>query len=331
MSDRFLPSPPDGNGYRAPIEPRASELGLSEKASAQADATIRELLPLFLAYAEYEWRLAPKTLRGYRDAMLRVLSVVGDIRPVELDLGMVLMLKASLVNSHVGENWTRFIVNALRSFLRFSRLVLNLDVLDPKAIHLPPIPRREVVYLTPKEIEIFLNAIPVFKENHRFNLTWLSFRAVVEVLLSTGMRISEALSLLRTSVNFETGEAQIVGKGGKERTVFFTPRALGWVKEYANHRTDSSNQLFSLPNGKLLKYDMVRKCFEKNRRRSGLKKTITAHILRHTCATLLLFNGCPIGHIKEILGHDRLETTCRYYLGVDKTAAKEAHHHYLKF
>jgi site-specific recombinase XerD len=53
--------------------------------------------------------------------------------------------------------------------------------------------------------------------------------------------------------------------------------------------------------------------------------------LRHTAATTLLFNGCPISHVKEILGHERLETTCKYYLGVDKRKAKEAHNVYLKF
>src|SRR5437867_135410 len=67
------------------------------------------------------------------------------------------------------------------------------------------------------------------------------------------------------------------------------------------------------------------------RGRAGLVKTVTAHILRHTCATILLFNGCPIGHIKEILGHERLITTCQYYLGVDKKAAKDAHRKFLQF
>ncbi len=59
-------------------------------------------------------------------------------------------------------------------------------------------------------------------------------------------------------------------------------------------------------------------------------KPVTAHMLRHTVATTLLFNGCPIGHIKEILGHDRLITTCNFYLGADKRAAKKAHGDFLE-
>src|ERR1700681_4679149 len=60
-------------------------------------------------------------------------------------------------------------------------------------------------------------------------------------------------------------------------------------------------------------------------------EVVTAHMLRHTVATTLLFNGCPIGHIKDILGHDRLITTCNFYLGADKRAAKKAHGDFLDY
>lgn len=302
------------------------------KKRTSINETIREFLPYYLAYAEHEWRLAPRTLSSYKDGILRTLKVVGEITPQELDLRAVLVLKADLAAKHIGPCWSRNIINSLRSFLRFSRLVLGLEVLDPKMIQLPRIPRREVVFLTQEEIERFLTAIPVFNAKHKFQLRWLEFRSLVEVLLSTGMRISEALSLKRADINFETGEAQIIGKGNKQRTVFFTPRAFGWIKEYVNRRSDAAEWLFVLPDdGNRLRYDTVRTWFKRVRTRAGLKKSVTAHILRHTCATMLLFNGCPIGHIKEILGHDRLETTCRYYLGVDKAAAKEAHRKYLNF
>ena len=78
-------------------------------------------------------------------------------------------------------------------------------------------------------------------------------------------------------------------------------------------------------------YDNVKKLFWGATRRAGLKKRVTPHILRHTMATTLLFNGCPIGHIKELLGHERLDTTCRYYLGLDMRAAKEAHEKFLTY
>jgi site-specific recombinase XerD len=60
-------------------------------------------------------------------------------------------------------------------------------------------------------------------------------------------------------------------------------------------------------------------------------KPVSPHILRHTMATTLLFNGCPIGHIKELLGHERLDTTCRYYLRLDRRAARAAHAQFLHY
>jgi integrase/recombinase XerC len=333
MSDEFRFSAAEGgDAAQSGESPHAPENHLQPAGPTDSPRqTIRELLPLYFAYAAHEWNLRPATIRNYRDGLFRALKVVGDIRPEDLDLKSVLSVKQDLAEKNVGACWTRGVVNSVRSFLRFCRLVLNLDVLDPKAVSLPRIPRREVVYLAPQEIERFLAAIPVFKKNHQFSLRWLCFRSLVEVLLGTGMRITEALSLKRPAIDLEKGEARIVGKGNKERTVFFTPRALGWVKEFVRHRSDAVDLLFVLPGGQPLYYDTVRTWFSRIRRRSGLAKTVTAHIMRHTCATTLLFNGCPINHIKEILGHERLETTCRYYLGVDKAAAKEAHRRYLTF
>ncbi len=296
-----------------------------------AELTILAVLPQYLAYAEHEWRFSPKTLKSYTEAILRVVKAVGDIRPQQLTLNEVLALKTDLGQKNIGVYWTRGILNALRSFLRFCLIVLNLQVLDPKKITLPRIPKRQVVFLTPEEIEQFISAIPIYDKKRRFNLRWLCFRALVEVLLATGMRISEALRVQRLVVNFETGEAEIVGKGNKQRTIFFTPRAIGWIKEYINRRSDASEWLFVLPSGRSIRYDTVRKWFRRACQRAGLKKKVTPHILRHTCATTLLFNGCPIGHIKEILGHERLITTCEYYLGEDKKAAKDALRKYLQF
>ncbi len=300
----------------------------SERKTSQ---TISELIPYYEAYASHEWRLSPRTLRTYRQGLHRALKVLGSISPEELSLQSVLAVKSDLVARGAGDYWTRNIINSLRSFLRFCRLVLGLEVLDPKSISMPRIPRREVVFLTPAEIQQFLSAIPLYTSKTHMDLRWLGFRALVEVLLGTGMRISEALSVKRTDVKFDTGEARIIGKGNKERIVFFTPRSLAWIKEYISRRSDNSEWLFVIPGGKQTDINTVHTRFRRIRARSGLLKAVTPHILRHTCATTLLFNGCPIGFIKEVLGHDRLETTCKYYLGVDKTAAKAAHRQYLTF
>ena len=200
-------------------------------------------------------------------------------------------------------------------------------VLDPGLITVPKRPRREVAYLTLEEIGRFVATIPLETSGGS-----LSFRALVEVLLGTAMRIGEALSLNRDQIDFASREARIIGKGNKERVVFFTERALYWLERYLQLRNDFEPAVFvveTVPHR--LTRDDIWRPFGKYRRLSGISKPVTPHLLRHTAATQILFNGCPVGHIKEILGHERLETTCRYYLGLDHRAAKAAHQEYLKY
>jgi site-specific recombinase XerD len=140
------------------------------------------------------------------------------------------------------------------------------------------------------------------------------------------------LSLDRHQLDSKTHEVKVTGKGRKERSAFLTDRAFYWIEQYLAARTDTHQAVFVTTDGKrrLPRADIWR-YFERHRQLAGIVKKLTPHILRHTAATQLLFNGCPIGHIKEILGHSRLETTCRYYLGVDTRVAKAAHLKFLRY
>ena len=218
------------------------------------------------------------------------------------------------------------VVYAMRSFLSYCGDFLKIATLHPKQIRPPKIFRREVVFLTKEEIERFIATIDT-KIWYGFR-----FRVLVEVLLGTGMRIGETLSLNRKAINWEKKEAKIVGKGNKERRVFFTDRSLDWLRKYIEWRKDTHEAVFvtKKPVARL-KRDDVWRFFARHRKLAKIDKKLTPHILRHTVATNLVFNGCPIVHVKEILGHERLDTTCKYYLGVDKEQAKKAHRQYLHF
>ena len=115
--------------------------------------------------------------------------------------------------------------------------------------------------------------------------------------------------------------------------MFFTDRGLHWLRAYLEQRAANRNseQCFVDVDGAPLSRVIVGRWFRRQTIRAGINKTVTAHVLRHTVATTLMFNGCPMGHIKEILGHERLETTCRYYLGLDLRRAREAHRQYLTY
>lgn len=306
--------------------------------NSQTGATFSALIPGFARYTQFELSLSPKTAKKYKECLDWVVKDLGDLPVKLLDLGYVTILKEKIKQRGAGDSRLYSIIFALKGFLRYCRAALELPVLDPNKIKSPKRPRREVIYLTNEEVKQFIDSIKFENQNPQHNkhtpnirMDGLRFRTLVEVLLGTGMRISEALSLNRDSIDFEKMEAKIIGKGNKERTVFFSQRAIDWVQYYLQHRTDGEAPLFvtqrlTRPNA----VDMSG-LFKRYTRKAGITKHLTPHILRHTMATNLLFNGCPIGHIKEILGHDRLETSCRYYLGLDKSKAKEAHGKFLNF
>ena len=301
---------------------------------AGSDYTISNLAPLFLDWARYEMRRAPWTLIRYREALRTIVRLIGDVPVTQLHQGHLLRIRQRLEERGCKEARVAGLINALRSFLKFSREVLRIRALDYREVRVPRVPRRDVVYLTPGEVGMFLDAIIAPQEAvKKVPIERLRLRTFVEVLLGTGARLSEALSLNRADVSFERREARIIGKGNKERILYFTERSLEWVERYLARRDDDEEALFVTHTdpARRLERTWFKNTFAAYRRKAGIQKRVTPHILRHTMATTLLFNGCPIGHIKELLGHERLDTTCRYYLGLDRRAAKEAHGKFLVY
>ena len=291
------------------------------------------LAPEFLLWAQVELSFSQESVAKYGECLKQVWLAVGEKRISEFAKTDLLGLKARWAAKTLSASRQMSLLLSLRRFLLFCRDEKGISLsFDPAEIKPPPRPRREVGFLTPEEIENFISSIPLVTYKGGVHHAGLRLRAIVETLLGSAMRISEALSLNCDSIDFERREAKIIGKGNKERTVFFTDRALRWIKRYLESRSDDCPALFVCRNGRTrLKRDDLWRYFDRHRKLAGIKKRVTPHIMRHTAATQLLFNGCPIGHIKEILGHERLETTCRYYLGLDHRAAKAAHHKYLHY
>lgn len=286
----------------------------------------------FLDYARVELQFGAQTLEKYEYCLKRVQHVLGDRLVTDVTEADLLAVKSWMISRGNSVCWQIVILAAIKRLLGYCRDHCRLAVLDPDLVTVPRRPRREVVFLTPDEVDRFTKAIPLTTLRGGPHHHGLRFRALVEVLLGSAMRIGEVLSLNRTDIDFERKEARVIGKGNKQRTVFFTDRALLWLGRYLGLRLDDSPALFVSQSGstRLDRTDIWRP-FARYRKSAGLNKPVRPHLLRHTAATQLLFNGCPVGHIKEILGHERLETTCRYYLGLDKRAAKLAHQQYMVY
>jgi integrase/recombinase XerD len=297
-----------------------------EGVAQNAPKNMSNLVPDFLEYARYELNFSPQTIRKYGQSLKYFIQDIGD-KPVEqYEVQEFVHLKKLMMERGNCETTIAGVVYAVRSFMLYCKNFLNLNVIQTKQIRPPKRFKREVIFLTKEEIEAFLNTIKTKRMND------LRFRVLVEVLLGTGMRIGEVLSLNRKIINWEKREAKIVGKGNKERTVFFTQRSLDWVSKLLERRKDTHEAIFVTRTAKTrLDRNDIWRFFDRHRKLAKINKKLTPHILRHTVATNLVFNGCPIVHVKEILGHERLDTTCKYYLGVDKEKAKQAHKQFLNF
>ena len=231
----------------------------------------------------------------------------------------VLALRTRFLERATGIYRQYQILMTLKLFLKFCRNVVGLTCLDPAEISLPHRKQPKVIYLRNDEVQKLRDTIPVN------TFAGLRLRTLVEVLLGTGLRISEALSLDREPFDRGIQELEIRGKGGKNRILFFPESVLSWIKRFLASRPDSYPALFITtgePPRRLARADISR-FFIILRRKAGITTRLTPHILRHTYCTNLLNNGADIMHIKELVGHSDIQVTARYYLGVDRDALRK--------
>jgi site-specific recombinase XerD len=303
-----------------------SSKGLDQTDLGTSSFLFSKLIPAYVEYVRVEQDRAVVTVDRYRARLQRFIDEMGDCPVSEITSENLILYKRHLMDAQLGPSTIGGLLSCLRGFLQYLRDERHLRVLDAEKIKRPRIPQRAVEYLTKEELELLLDAIPT----HTWN--GLRDRALIEVLFSSGMRISEVLALDRAAMEWELRQAVIVGKGKKGRKVYFSDAAIDWLTKYLATRNDEYPAVFvtsgSLP--KRLQAHGAWKRFNRYGQMAGLAKRVYPHMLRHTMATTLLANGCPIGHIRVLLGHTHLATTCRYYLGMMSDAeAKAAHDKYL--
>lgn len=289
--------------------------------------TFEELIPLFSDYVIYDLRYSPKTAKKYSESLHWILRDLPQVKyPQDLTLPVITELKKRTLLRGAKECRVNSILFPLRKFLTYCNEVYQLTTINPKDIKPMKIPKREVSYLKQEEIEQFIGGM------NTATLPGLRMRTLVELLLSTAMRISEALSIDRNDIDWEGKEVTIIGKGNKQRTVFLNERAISWLQMYLLRRKDDNPALFvTFGKPKRLEAYDLSKQFKHYAQNAGLKKKVTPHILRHTAATIMSHKGADIRIIQQILGHSDIETTARYYLGTDKASLKEAHAKFLKY
>ncbi|MDR0979851.1 MAG: tyrosine-type recombinase/integrase [Candidatus Nomurabacteria bacterium] len=213
---------------------------------------------------------------------------------------------------------------ALRVFLKYlaRREIKSLDAAN---IDLPKVVKPQVSFLHVDEVEQLLAAIPPDSP------TFERDTAIISLLFSAGLRVSELVSLNRDQINLDKREFIVRGKGQKDRPVFISNQAAEAISLYLALRLDGSSALFinqSKHQGddedQRLTARSVQRLIEKTAKLAGLTKKVTPHTMRHSFATDLLMNGADIRSVQGLLGHADISTT-QVYTHLTDQHLKEVH------
>ena len=224
------------------------------------------------------------------------------------------------------KNTQNYHLIALRSFLKYLSK-RDIETLAPEKIELGKQPERHVDFLESKEVQRLLEA-PM--KSDAPDIIRLRDRAILELLWSTGLRVSELCSLEKGDVNFERKEFSVKGKGSKWRVVFFSDEAKSRLKDYLGKRSDLTPMLFvghdraagQRDELKGLTPRSIQRLVERYAKVAGIVKNVTPHTLRHSFATDLLMNGADLRSVQALLGHASVTTTQIYTHVTDKHLAE---------
>ncbi|MFH1749369.1 MAG: site-specific tyrosine recombinase/integron integrase [bacterium] len=293
---------------------------------------LKDLIQEFVNYCEIEKGCSKKTLENYQHYLSRFVNFVGDIGAFAINQDLVRNYRLHL-NNHKDEKGQElkrstqaYHLIALRAFLKFlaKRDILSLS---PEKVELPKNQDREINFLNADDLDRLFSACDSRK------IIGLRDRTILEILFSTGLRVSELVGLVRDQVNLDTGEFAVKGKGARVRLVFLSKNAIKWAKKYIEKRTDSSKYFFVRHNTGKREIDVkleplsarsVQRIVNKYARTAGVVKKVTPHVLRHSYATDLLSGGADLRSVQEMLGHSSVTTT-QIYTHVTNKQLQEVH------
>jgi len=310
---------------------------------------LNELIEEYLQHLEIERNCSKLTIRNYRIYLRRFanwLSSTLPDKPVKnLTLSDIRQYRFFLANWQDAKGLTlkrvtqNYYVIALRAFFKW--LIKNdHQVLAPEKIDLPKTESRSLKFLNSDQVERLLSQPDIGSPKG------LRDKVILEILFSTGLRVSELISLNRSQINLESREFGVIGKGGRARVVFLSERAVEWLERYLKIRKDEWEPLFvRLPKkkqdieGEMKKFSKaesekmrlsartIQRIVEKYTKKARLPIKISPHGLRHSFATDLLSSGADIRAVQEMLGHKNIATT-QIYTHITNPQLKKIHEKY---
>lgn len=279
---------------------------------------MNEYIILYLDHLKYERKLSENTINSYRDNLKQFENYFEDkniLHLTETDL------KDFIFNLNKTEKTKAHYLTVLNSFYNFLIDESKLTTNPCEAIKQPKLPKKLPNYLTIEEVDKLLDL--------RLN-TPLAYRnkAMLELLYSTGIRITELVELKLNNIDFTDELIRVMGKGSKERIIPLGEEAIKYLKLYVNQyrnlilKTKTSNYLFINNFGNKMTRQGFFKILKKECENQGINKNISPHTLRHSFATHMLNNGADLRIIQELLGHSDISTT-QIYTHISKEKIKK--------
>lgn len=276
----------------------------------------------FLHYLKAEKEASQKTLENYDHYLKKFLKFAGDLEPEKVDLDLIQKYRRYLnkwsdskTKKGLKKVTQNYFLIALRTFLRY---------LDKRGI--PTISTESVILdeaETPQKKVLDEAAVErLMKTPNVLSRDGLRDKALLEILFSTGLLVSEVASLNRDIINLDQGSLTVIGKGKRVRTVLLSPAAIKWLDQYIKNRKDPFQPLFIRYQGSIetenngekmrLTSRSIQRIVEKYVKLAGLTIKATPQTLRHSFATERLKEGEDIKSVQELLGHQNLSTTQVY-------------------
>ena len=284
----------------------------------------------YLHYLRLQRSVSPNTLEAYAldlDKLLVFLSHEGK-GVTDVELSDLQAFAAGLHDVGIGPRSQCRILSGVRSFYRFLVMDGYMDNDPTELLESPVLGEHLPEFLTPQEVDKLKDSIDVSKpEGHRN-------RAIIEVLFSCGLRVSELVNLKWSQLYADERYLRILGKGSKERLVPISNTALREIENYLPWRNSlkikpgEEDYVFLNRRGAHLTRVMVLIMLKTQAEEAGIKKTISPHTLRHSFATALLEGGADLRVIQALLGHESIGTTEIYtHLSMQTLRDEVLNHH----
>jgi site-specific recombinase XerD len=275
----------------------------------------------FLEYLEIEQNRSQKTIQNYDHYLVRLIDFAGDISVADINPELIRKWRLWLnrlgtnTSDELQKNTQNYHLIALRSFLKFCAK-RDIPAMPADKIELAKSVRKQVTFLNPEELERLFNAPKIDTING------LRDRAILELLFSSGLRVSELVNLNREDINLKRKEFMVRGKGQKDRPIFISDASAWWIVQYLEKRQDNSIPLFIRYSGSKkstisgnyyrLTARSVQRLVARYAILAGITKHVSPHTLRHSFATDLLMNGADLRSVQAMLGHSNISTTQIY-------------------